>query len=486
MGTWQVSDLIAELQAMSTLLKARGDTAGDTPLAFSLLKALTSKAAKELSVHGLTEFMQACSTSSLPQSLIDQLLKEVESVAMGMANADSFGFGPASKIQQVPQELLNVPSYLSVNDWEKLETMDMDNGIQVLVARLRKLGIRSLKETTKKACTATLVLVEMGKRKPMPPYKEIYRLTQVFQQAFLASDVIAGDGVQSLCKYPSNAADLGAQALKKIYTSEDPRLPKHLSNLPYMMANHIPVRNTSSLLNHAAGSNVTKTNHTQGNNGVDAMGSIGEMFLQRLGEQLSDSLAALVGNGQAQASGTKVQFSGRKKSKRALEDSRLNQNDVLALPVHEPSHVPEPKLAAPATRIATPEPTLPEPATKVSEEQARTKVQPAEQLEGQGLEEFEKQMFESLKEKKSKGGGKGFKRPAAAPSKKVAAAAPKPKAVQKAPKGPKTSVKVYGCPTCRGNKKGCQTCWGPLYKGVKLPGREPWKQYMAKRGKAVK
>lgn len=96
MGAWQVSDLIAELQAVSTLLKARGDTAGDTPLASSLLKALTSKlkAAKELSVHGLTEFMQACSTSSLPQSLIDQLLKEVESVAMGMANADSFGFWP--------------------------------------------------------------------------------------------------------------------------------------------------------------------------------------------------------------------------------------------------------------------------------------------------------------------------------------------------------------------------------------------------------
>lgn len=169
-----------------------------------------------------------------------------------------------------------------------------------------------------------------------------------------------------------------------------------------------------------------------------------------------------------------------------MEDSNLNENNVLALPVHEPSHVLEPKPAAPAPRIDTPVPnTLPEPATKVSEEE-QTKVQPAEQLEGQGLEDFEKQMFDSLKEKKSKGGGKGMKKPAAAAKTAKTAAAPKPKAVKKEPKGPKTSVKVYGCPRCRGNKKGCTTCWDPLYKGVKLPGREPWKQYMAKKGKAVK
>ena len=94
-------------------------------------------------MHGLTEFMQACSSSALPQILIDQLLGEVENVAMAMASPDSFGLGPASKIQQVPQELMNVPSYLSVKDWEKLEAMDMENGIQVLVSRLRRLGVRS-------------------------------------------------------------------------------------------------------------------------------------------------------------------------------------------------------------------------------------------------------------------------------------------------------------------------------------------------------
>ena len=38
MGSWQVSDLVSELQAMSALLKARGDTAGETPLAASLLQ----------------------------------------------------------------------------------------------------------------------------------------------------------------------------------------------------------------------------------------------------------------------------------------------------------------------------------------------------------------------------------------------------------------------------------------------------------------
>lgn len=473
---------------MSTLLKARGDTAGETPLAASLLKALVGKlkAAKELNVHGLTEFMQACSSSALPQILIDQLLGEVENVAMAMASPDSFGLGPASKIQQVPQELMNVPSYLSVKDWEKLEAMDMENGIQVLVSRLRRLGVRSLKETTKKACTATLVLVEMAKGKGMPPYNNIYRLSQVFQQAFIASDIVPEDGVQSLCKYPSNAADLWPQVLKKVYTADDPRLPRHLSNLPYMMANHIPVRNTSSLLNPTAGgSSVTKTSHTKGNIGVDAMGSIGEIFLQRLGEQFSQSLAALVGHGPAQTGGTKVQFLGRKKTQSFLEDT-TNANDVLALPVHEPSQVPEPKLAAPDPKMETlVEPPVPKPAPKESEE-AQTEVQPGDKLQGKGLADLEQKMFDSLREKKTKGGGKGMKRPAAAkPAKKVAAPPPKAKEVKKETKKGKT-LKTFGCPRCRGNKNGCATCWDPLYKGVRLPGREPWKQYMASKGKAVK
>ena len=145
MGTWQVSDLTQELTAMASMLTARDDKVGESPLAQSLTSALKGKlqASKELSVHGLTQFMEACKCSSLPDKVKNDLLQASEQVAMNLSTGPQAG--PASRMQHVPQELLNVPSYLSANDWKHLEAVDMHSGVQTLVHRLKTVAVRSLK-----------------------------------------------------------------------------------------------------------------------------------------------------------------------------------------------------------------------------------------------------------------------------------------------------------------------------------------------------
>lgn len=402
-----MSDLTQELTAMASMLTARDDKVGTSPLAQSLTSALKGKlqASKELSVHGLTQFMEACKCSTLPDTLKNDLLQASEQVAMNLSSG--LQAGPASRMQHVPQELLNVPSYLSTNDWKNLEAVDMHSGVQTLVDRLKTVGVRSLKETTKKACTATLVLLEMSKGKPLPPYDTIYKLSQIFQQAFLSSDTVAPEGVPSLCKYPANAGDLGEQVLKKIYTEDDPRAPRHLANLPYMMAHHVPVRSTSSLLTStASGSKQANLARSNSGTGGNALGPLGDMFLQRLGEQLSSNLVSLLGGSKGEAVTTepKVHLLNRKKSSPLL-DITNSQATVPALPVENGENLPQPKLALTAPEGATaaalqeaPKKTQPTWGTEMDGKE----IAPAAELQGESLEGVENKMFEALKGQETK------------------------------------------------------------------------------------
>ena len=476
---------------MASMLTARDDKVGESPLAQSLTSALKGKlqASKELSVHGLTQFMEACKCSSLPDKVKNDLLQASEQVAMNLSTGPQAG--PASRMQHVPQELLNVPSYLSANDWKHLEAVDMHNGVQTLVHRLKTVGVRSLKETTKKACTATLVLLEMSKGKPLPPYDTIYKLSQVFQQSFLSSDTMAPQGVPSLCKYPANAGDLGEQVLEKIYAEGDPRAPRHLANLPYMMAHHVPVRSTSSLLtSSASGSKQTNLARSNSGTGGNALGPLGDMFLQKLGEQLSGNLAALLGASKGEAATTepKVHLLNRKKSCPLL-DITNSLATAPALPVENGEKLPQPKLALTAPEDETAAATQGTKKTQptLGTELGGKEITPAAELQGESLEGLESKMFEALKgqETKQKPGQQGHKKNAAKPVKKGPKADKKGhKAVKKEPKSSK--AKAFGCPRCRGNLKGCATCWEPKYKGIRLEGRQAWKAYMAKRGKPVK
>ncbi len=90
------------------------------------------------------------------------------------------------------------------------------------------------------------------------------------------------------------------------------------------------------------------------------------------------------------------------------------------------------------------------------------------------LEQYEQEAFQNLTKKPV------MKRPSAAqPSSMKRPAAAQAKAKTTEPKSKKAVAKgPFGCIRCRGNQNGCPTCIQPGFKGLRLPSREAWRQYM--------
>ena len=106
----------------------------------------------------------------------------------------------------------------------------------------------------------------------------------------------------------------------------------------------------------------------------------------------------------------------------------------------------------------------------------QTKDKPAVQPGGaSSLEELEEQSYKKLA---------GMKRPASKleTQKKAQKAPARPKTKENAKK-PGAVGKILGCPRCRGTPNGCSLCQDPCYNGVRTPGKQAWRDYMAKRKK---
>ena len=107
------------------------------------------------------------------------------------------------------------------------------------------------------------------------------------------------------------------------------------------------------------------------------------------------------------------------------------------------------------------------------------------------VEALEEQAFQRLSAKKPC--STVMKRPSAKAKAAVAKPKPQPKPQPKAKtvhagqkkgdteKNLRGNKEALGCPRCRGNWRGCETCANPLYQGIRLPGRCAWKSYMEKK-----
>jgi len=99
------------------------------------------------------------------------------------------------------------------------------------------------------------------------------------------------------------------------------------------------------------------------------------------------------------------------------------------------------------------------------------------------LEDFEKDAFNQLQTGKKQGKKDQAKPKSKTIKKRPAAAMKRPAAVpamRQEPKEAKTAkpIEIFGCIRCRGNPKGCSTCIGPNFTGLRLPGRQAWKDYI--------
>ena len=99
------------------------------------------------------------------------------------------------------------------------------------------------------------------------------------------------------------------------------------------------------------------------------------------------------------------------------------------------------------------------------------------------LEDFEQDAFNQLQSGKKQGKKDQAKPKSKTIQKRPAAAMKRPAAapaMRQEHKEAKTAkpVETFGCIRCRGNTKGCSKCIDPNFVGLRLPGRQAWRDYI--------
>eukprot|EP00435_Cladocopium_sp_Y103_P060481 s1377_g22.t1 len=236
---FSANTLLAELKANEQLLVARDM---DPKLANGLTQQATYKLTK---MHGLTSpdvvmLLDHLKDSKLPAQMKQAITNELDNLMMGHNNM-------ANKVTTTASACDWLNKYLTKEDWCQLEASNAWQGCIVLAKRLRAMGIKSLKESTRRAGVAILLCIQSQQgNKQLPPYIAMYNLVEHLTQA-LASQPDAPCGVPCFQVYPKDPMSLGTDVLQMVYQEQKPEA-RYFDQMALLMAHHIPVRSTSKLL----------------------------------------------------------------------------------------------------------------------------------------------------------------------------------------------------------------------------------------------
>ena len=408
---------------MANLLTKRPNSQVGQAAMQSLKQRLTS--VHDLTASGLSVLYDKVEAAELPAEMKDEIMETMDNLSLQQETA--------LEVSAKPSSLHNLPPYLTTLDWQKLEQSHLLDNMRIICERLKKLGIKKLKEDTKKTAIALLLHLHVTVHKhSLPCPWRIYGLADDFVQCFAHIEV--GTTVAPLRLYPTSPTGLKKEWIKQSYGDEEPSMSS-LSLAAFYPK--IPLRSTSALLQGQPPANLK---HLVKSGSSSSVG--GDSLVEKL-ENFMDKYTDRIDSQHL--------HSGRR-SFTPIADN------TPAIPLQNTAGTAAvlPLANKPATALALPGPPVvanqaavqPVPSTP-----APTKVAT--------LEEFENQAFQ----KKAEKAGKGFKRPAAA-VKTV-------KAVAK--------DKVFGCLRCRGNVKGCATCWNPSFAGQRFSSRQEWQDFQRKK-----
>ena len=481
---WAANCVVEELQAAEKLLDVRGHQG---PLATQLLNGLVSKiqGVQNPSAADLVMLFEAINASKMPAHVKEKLGDSLDAAsAQGLT---------AVKATVQPQQLCNITAYLTQSDWDALESQSMWAGTVTVATRLRKVGVHTLKEHTKKVITAMLVALEMERTNQMPPYMSIYQLSKQVLLSFHSLKAEVPSGITALSVYPPKPQALGAKALQIAYGTDMP-ITRDMPTLANLVANHTPVRSTSQLLvqerQQSMDMNKSLTTSSGQNNGALVQCQQDQLAMTQVSSQLLTGLLNWVTRtnnvfqhlGQGQPDQCHVQF--------------LNNNGAMQKPPGD-ANVAHAASAATAalplmggvSRQGSGSTEVPGVQGTESHDDAKSTMLPNDVTEGVAsgkaettdLEQVEEEAFQSLKNKAvsvPKAGSGVFKRPAA--GKKVA---PKNKACAKKKTEAKAVKAPGGCIRCRGNPNGCSSCNKTGFAGKTFKNHQEWKRWAALNGK---
>ena len=449
MTSWSLNAWLEELRATEGLVKVRPELAPKVlPMLVEKLKLFKP------TPSDMVQLYQAFQTSTLPNDWTSKFESTLDSLHSQESTA------LAAKV--VPQQCDNLCNYLTAKDWSKIEAGSLWEGAAILAERLKSLGLRSLKESTKKVATSILCVFELRRTKKLPPYACIYQLQAHLGNSFKACSQTAAPGVPPLASYPCRPEDLGEAFLEKAYQGEKPE-PRYLPELADLVKNHVKVRDTAKCLQGTMVSSSKGLSET-----CQMQPAVPQPAVQtQQGPPAQDTQPG-------SAEFMSQMMSWMKSSQEAFQK-------ITAAKTTEMESNKEPTLPLHSIALPGGAPSVEKPAA------VQTPVQEGNQLAvaEKSLEEFEQEAFNHQKDKKAlkntakvmkraaaaKPGPKGMKRPAAAASSQTSQPSSAPAA---APPG--AEVKL-GCSRCRGALDGCEQCQRPDFTGVRLHGREAWRRW---------
>lgn len=199
MASWSVDDLLKEINDLETLHSMRPDSL----LVTNLLKGLETKvkAMGVLTPCMLVKLLERLDKCALPDHTKKGLQDLVEGKAVE-ANAGSL------KLQNQPQLLVSLHNYLSATEWDAVQSAPLTQAIQICVRRMRAIGLRSMKEQTKKHVLALLLYLMLQRGEPKPPGTEIYKMGVYLLDSLKASKQEAL--VPGLACYPEKPSDISS------------------------------------------------------------------------------------------------------------------------------------------------------------------------------------------------------------------------------------------------------------------------------------
>ena len=455
---WTADDFCNELVHVGNLLTKRPNSQVGHAALETLKQRLTS--VSDLSASTLSMLYDKVEAAELPVNLKENVMQAMDNLTVKQETA--------LEVTAKPSSLHNLPPYLTTGDWKKMEESHMLDNMRIISERLKKLGIKKLKEDTKKTAIAVLLHVHVTVHKhPLPCPWSIYGLADDFAQCFAHTDV--GTTVAPLRMYPTSPNGLQKEWIKLSYGEEEPSMSS-LSLAPFYPK--IPLRSTSTLLQCEP---PTGLKHLAKSESSSTVGR-GDRLVEQL-ENFMDRYTPLT-DSQHLHSGRRSLHQPASSSPALPLQNTAGPTTAVPLTTAPATALalPGPPPVAPSTTVvaAMPSAVATEPASTVSNSETAGKSN-----DKTTVEQFEEKAFQVLTGKKAAAKAKAKAKSNAKTVKKEAVlkrpAASGSTTTVKA-KGPKEN-KIYGCPRCRGNVKGCSTCWNPNYTGIRFSSRAEWSEY---------
>ena len=227
---WTIADIEKEIKDLSSLYALRGGNEAPTDaLSEGMAMAVASKISSiaDLSCGDAVKVLQTLDTVTLPVSMKSAIQKGVE----GKLEAKEQVTAPSA----ISTQTISLGYYLSKSDWASLQSAQIPyhGKLQVVVKRLKSLGLVSMSEKTVKHAVACILFGMTS----VPAAVIIYQIVCDLKATFAATPV--RPGLAFVKVYPDDP-----EALPKNYMEDAPSKWQPPSLCTLLQSDTIPLRKT--------------------------------------------------------------------------------------------------------------------------------------------------------------------------------------------------------------------------------------------------